>query len=329
MNWETLLNISFFMFVAATVIYMLYAARLVKQAVRYGYLIAAIGCGLELVGMIMRYREGDYVPLSNTYEVLVFFSWCMVAIYLVIEKIYKIRAVGAFVMPLALISLGIASLLPERARQLEPLVPALQSQWLTFHVVTCFISYAALAVAFSVSLMYLFLLKREKNLKSADEKYTSSRFLWVVSGGIAVSFGLLSWLIRGAMAGVVVVIAVAAVGYLLRLVAGRWGARQGNELEQLGDLNYKMVTFGVLLLGLGIISGAMWANSAWGRYWGWDPKETWSLITWLYYLTILHLRFAYGVSRTRMAVFSLIGLFLVVFTFIGVNYLLSGLHAYG
>jgi len=329
MNWETLLNISFIMFVAATVIYMLYAARLVGKAVKAGFYIAAAGCVLEMVGIVMRWQVGGYVPLSNTYEVLVFFSWCMVAIYLVIEKLYKIRAVGAFVMPLALISLGIASVLPEQAREAAPLVPALQSQWLTFHVVTCFISYAALAVAFSVSLMYLFLLKREKKLKAADAKYASSRFLWVISVGIAVSFGLLSWLIRGAAAGVIVVIAIAVLGYLLRVVAGRWGTKQGNELEILGDLNYKTVTFGVLLLGLGIISGAMWANSAWGRYWGWDPKETWSLITWLYYLTVLHLRFAYGISRTRMAVFSLIGLFLVVFTFIGVNYLLSGLHAYG
>ncbi len=329
MSWQLLLNASFFLYVAATVIYMLYAARLVRRVVTVGYALAVLGCLLELAGIILRWRVGGYVPLSNTYEVLVFFSLCMVAIYLVVERIYKIRAVGAFVMPLALIALGIASLLPEQAREAAPLVPALQSQWLTFHVVTCFIAYAALAVAFAASMMYLLLLKRGKLGTKTDAKYLSSRVLWGVAVGITVSFGLLAWLIKGQLAAILVMFGVAVGGYLLKLLAMRWGNKEESELEALGDLNHKMVTFGVLLLALGIISGAMWANSAWGRYWGWDPKETWSLITWLYYLTVLHLRFAYGVSRTRMAVLCLIGLFLVVFTFVGVNFLLAGLHAYG
>ncbi len=267
MIWEMLFVISFWLFVLATVIYMLYAARLIREKVLAGFIAAALGCLLELVGVLIRWHQGGYVPLSNTYEALVFFSWCIVVIYLVVERIYKVRTVGAYVMPLAVLSLGVSSLFPVHSKSTMPLVPALQSFWLPFHVVTCFIGYGAFAVSFGVSVMYLLKLR---GLKEKEEE----------------------------------------------------------KLATLGEINYRMITFGVLLLALGIMSGAVWANVAWGRYWGWDPKETWSLISWLYYLLVLHLRFAYGVSGRRFALLSLLGLVLVVFTFFGVNYLLSGLHAY-
>jgi cytochrome c-type biogenesis protein CcsB len=96
----------------------------------------------------------------------------------------------------------------------------------------------------------------------------------------------------------------------------------------LDELNYQMIIIGFVLLTLGIITGAVWARSAWGRYWGWDPKETWSLITWLVYAAVLHSRMMRGWRGKKMAVLSMIGFFCAIFTYLGVNFILSGLHSY-
>ncbi|UCF30190.1 MAG: c-type cytochrome biogenesis protein CcsB [bacterium] len=100
------------------------------------------------------------------------------------------------------------------------------------------------------------------------------------------------------------------------------------ELKVLDEVNYKSIAVGFPLLSLGIITGAAWANYAWGTYWSWDPKETWSLITWFVYAAYLHARFTRGWQGTRAAVLSIVGFVAVVFTYFGVNFLLSGLHSY-
>ncbi|HNR14850.1 MAG TPA: cytochrome c biogenesis protein CcsA, partial [Thermodesulfobacteriota bacterium] len=100
------------------------------------------------------------------------------------------------------------------------------------------------------------------------------------------------------------------------------------ESEKLEDMNYKAIAIGFPMLTLGIITGAAWANYAWGSYWSWDPKETWSLITWFVYATFLHARVVRGWKGKRAAVLSIIGFIAVLFTYFGVNYLLSGLHSY-
>jgi len=100
------------------------------------------------------------------------------------------------------------------------------------------------------------------------------------------------------------------------------------SLTVLDELTYQVIMFGFLFLTIGIITGAVWANSAWGRYWGWDPKETWSLITWLIYAGLLHARMMRGWQGRRIAYFSILGFLAVLFTYFGVNYL-PGLHSYG
>jgi cytochrome c-type biogenesis protein CcsB len=97
----------------------------------------------------------------------------------------------------------------------------------------------------------------------------------------------------------------------------------------LDDVTYRMIAIGWPLLTGGIITGAVWANSAWGTYWGWDPKETWSLITWFIYAIYLHARYVRGWKGTQMAVISAVGFLAVIFTYLGVNLVLSGLHSYG
>lgn len=100
------------------------------------------------------------------------------------------------------------------------------------------------------------------------------------------------------------------------------------SLKVLDDLNYRSLTFGFPMLTLGIITGAVWAEYAWGRYWGWDPKETWSLITWFLYAALLHQRLTVGWRGKKAAIMAIIGFFAVLFTFLGVNLLLPGLHTY-
>ena len=110
-----------------------------------------------------------------------------------------------------------------------------------------------------------------------------------------------------------------------------------NEISELGKLkllqsidnwSYPIISLGFLFLTIKIISGGVWANEAWGSYWSWDPKETWSLITWFVYATLLHARLMRGWRGKRIAVFSMIGFAAVLFTYFGVNYL-PGLHSYG
>ena len=100
------------------------------------------------------------------------------------------------------------------------------------------------------------------------------------------------------------------------------------SLDTLDSINYKCLTFGFPLMTLGIISGAVWANSAWGGYWRWDPKETWALITWFWYAALLHGRLSIGWRGRRAAIFAIIGFVALVFSFLGVNLLLDGAHTF-
>jgi cytochrome c-type biogenesis protein CcsB len=100
------------------------------------------------------------------------------------------------------------------------------------------------------------------------------------------------------------------------------------SLNTLDEINYRCMTFGFPLLTVAIISGAIWAETAWGTYWSWDPKETWSLITWFIYAALLHGRLTTGWRGKRAAILAIIGFFFMLFTFLGVNLLMPGLHSY-
>lgn len=100
------------------------------------------------------------------------------------------------------------------------------------------------------------------------------------------------------------------------------------SLETLDSINYRCLTIGFPLMTMGIVTGAVWANSAWGGYWRWDPKETWALITWFLYAALLHGRLTVGWRGRRAAIFAIIGFLCLLFTFLGVNLLLSDAHSF-
>ena len=98
--------------------------------------------------------------------------------------------------------------------------------------------------------------------------------------------------------------------------------------EKLDMISYRAVALGFLFLTIVIVTGAIWAEQAWGSYWSWDPKETWSLVTWIIYALYLHLRISRGWKNRSAAIFAVIGFICVIFTYIGVNTFLPGIHSY-
>ena len=98
--------------------------------------------------------------------------------------------------------------------------------------------------------------------------------------------------------------------------------------EKLDVISYRSVSLGLLFLTFTIVTGAIWAERAWGSYWSWDPKETWSLVTWLVYAAYLHLRLRRGWQGKSAAIFAVVGFVCVMFTYLGVNTFLPGIHSY-
>ncbi len=244
---------------------------------RLGTIVTAVGFAVHTIAIVLRWVESyslgiGHAPFSNLYESLIFFAWTVILLYLIMEWRTKNRTLGAFVTPLAFLALAYASFSPNIRSHIQPLIPALKSNWLISHVITCFFGYAAFGLSFGISIMYL--LKRLDN----DEKEN----------------------------------------LFLKLIP---------EKGVLDELNYQMVVIGFLMLTLGIITGSVWAHSAWGSYWSWDPKETWSLITWLIYASVLHSRMVRGWKGKKIAILCFIGFSCVLFTYFGVNYL-AGLHSY-
>jgi len=280
MNSSLLLSITTFAYLVCALFY------LAGVIFRYRPLLVSggfVGLGALLIqtaGILLRWKESyalgyGHAPLSNLYESLVFAAWAIMLIYLIFEFRTKQRALGVFPALFSFLAMAYASFSPQVDSKIQPLVPALKSNWLIAHVIACFLGYAAFAVAAGVSILYLVRKSSTANPHPAG---------------------------------------------VLALIP---------EPRQLDEFNYQLILFGFLWLSLGIITGSVWANSAWGSYWSWDPKETWSLITWLIYAALLHSRSVQGWRGRKVAWLSLLGFVCVLFTYFGVNFLLSGLHSYG
>jgi cytochrome c-type biogenesis protein CcsB len=248
-----------------------------------GTVAAVIGFTGHTTALILRWKTSydmgiGHAPMTNYYESLIFFAWAIVLLYLIMEWRIKSRSLGAFVLPFAFFAMAYASLSPAMDTRIRPLIPALQSNWLTSHVFTCFLGYAAFTAACGLAIMHL--------IRSGD--------LANKANGAAGSIKVI-------------------------------GRLPGSDI--LDELIYQSVVLGFVFLSIGIITGAVWAHYAWGSYWSWDPKETWSLITWLIYAAILHVRFIRGWRGRRVAWLTILGFCSVLFTYLGVNYLPS-LHSY-
>jgi len=406
----------------STVFYILYLLWRNEKVRWIGFGLAAIGTAMQTAALILRWMAAGWAhpPFTNLYESLVFFAWGIVLVYLIVELKSNVKIAGAFVVPIACMAMGLASLNPEK--EIQPLLPALQSIWLHMHVMFASIGYAAFLVSFVFSVLYLYKdglpLSR---FTAASGAFTVFGILAVaraaifrasflvprvtfahgklvkipIEGGGPTDFvqtevpGLgaimLAALIFGAITLIVSIylfksdpeekknrtvitihavhfiimtyvifhymlmaarnddIAISAAPYSFAMLLFAWlmglvvvilYARMGILKSALPDARaldryaHRSIMVAFPIMTLVIVTGSIWANQAWGRYWGWDPKETASLVTWIIYLLYLHTRVTHGWTGRRTAYIAIIGFVSVVFTYLGVNLLLAGLHAY-
>jgi ABC-type transport system involved in cytochrome c biogenesis permease subunit len=252
-KYELFLNISLGCYFFAAVLLIASLLFSIKNLQKAGFVAFVFAITFNLVSFLSRWYVSAYIPMSNTYETLILFSLLISLIYLSLLKYdrHKFIATGSSLMCVIIIAL--TSLIDSTVR---PLVPALQSNWLTIHVLFCFISYAVFAIVF-----------------------------------------------------------ITAIVALINRI----------NFEQ---LIYKLILFAYTFLSLGIITGSIWAETAWGGYWSWDPKETWALITLLIYTIFLHLYKDGKIKGKSYYWLAITGFVFIVFTYLGVNYLLPGLHSY-
>jgi len=248
---------------------------------------------LFTITLFSRWVGEGYFPLSNLYESLIFLSWSISSIQLLIETKTQSRLIGAISTPLIFLISGFSSLtLPVEMQKALPLVPSLQSNWLMMHVSMMMVSYATLIVGSLLSILYLAFIAFNKKENT----------------------------------GVIVEVIPSTVG------TSTINSNSYSKLSLLQTVDiwsYRIIGLGFPFLTIGIISGAVWANEAWGSYWSWDPKETWALITWLVFAIYLHARLIKGWQGQKAALVGSCGFFVIWICYLGVNFLGKGLHSYG
>jgi cytochrome c-type biogenesis protein CcsB len=345
-------------YVFAMIVYITYLAFKKNPVGILATTVTIIGFLSQTLALILRWKETADLsgmsflrsaPLTNLYESLIFFVWCLILGYLIIEFKFKNRSFGAFITPVAALVLAFIDL-SGVSKEIQPLVPALKSNWLLAHVTMSFISYAAFAVSFSTGIMYLIVTTEKRNEPSYIFWTLTSGIFVIVMASMAIDFltfkvsvkpevfvrsylfkstflnasgvvKLLSWLVS---AGILYL--SWRYGYVLKTVITKFNV----TADMLDEITYKSIAIGFPIFTLGgLIFGAVWAEQAWGVYWSWDPKETWSLITWFIYAFYLHSRMIRGWRGRKVAIVAVVGFMAVIFTYLGVNLLLSGLHSYG
>jgi cytochrome c-type biogenesis protein CcsB len=488
-------GISTMAYISAMMIYIAYLAFKNKTIGIVATVFTITGFILHTLAIISRWVEFknkfdlDWlrsVPLTNLYESLTFFVWCLILGYLIIEFKFKNRSFGAFIMPIAGLTLAFIDVFGI-SKDIQPLVPALKSNWLLAHVTMSFIAYSAFAIASGTGLMYListtekdenrllfwiifclftilfaltsqnqqtiplwiasfaFVIATDVKLNIDIAKYLSPRktdqnrnLLKTVLTVIAISLVTIAAIFvfiqlvklqlikadeaaklkhlniperaptfKGSAMGIVgllffislvlvkylvlrkefylfwtltsgffvvvltallfdvavfkligvqipqeesmflratflnpspiVVILTCIASIIIIYLFWRYGqvfkkiiSAFKLSIDFLDDITYRMITIGFPIFTIGgLIGGAVWADRAWGTYWSWDPKETWSLILWFIYAFYLHSRMIKGWRGKKVAIVAVIGFMAVIFTYLGVNLLLSGLHAYG
>jgi cytochrome c-type biogenesis protein CcsB len=247
-----------------------------------------------------RWVESGYFPLSNLYESLLFFTWGITFLSLILESLTSLTLLGAISTPLSMFIVGFATLsLPDGMQKAAPLVPALKSNWLMMHVSIMMFSYSTLIIGSLLSIVFLILTRgKQINLKGSS---VGNINIQGSTTDLQLEYELQDGILE----------------------------KKLNLLESLDNLSYRIIGLGFPLLTIGIIAGAVWANEAWGSYWSWDPKETWALITWLVFAAYLHTRITKSWQGKGPAVLASLGFVVVWICYLGVNFLGKGLHSYG
>nr|YP_009399065.1 cytochrome c biogenesis protein ccs1 [Taenioma perpusillum]ARW68462.1 cytochrome c biogenesis protein ccs1 [Taenioma perpusillum] len=305
---QNLNNISFLLLLIALIIswsnLLVINTKLIQKITQILTLITTLCLSGTL---ITRWIINHYFPLSNLYESLIFLAWSILFIGMIIEFKSKSRIVSAITIPTALLIIAFTSLsIPSSMKVASPLVPALRSNWLMMHVTMMMISYSILIIGSLLSVLFLVIsYGKDIKIKGNSNNHNSSILLEYkanYSQDILIKKDTNKFLYK---------------------------FKQINLLESIDNLSYRIIGLGFPFLTIGIISGAVWANEAWGTYWSWDPKETWALITWIIFAIYLHSRLNQSWQGKKPALLASLGFIIVWICYLGVNFLGKGLHSYG
>ena len=306
---QILAHTSFFLLFSITLIYWVKFLYINNKTLDFSGKIGMIIAFLLItIFLSLRWILSKHFPLSNLYESSMFLSWSLTLIHSILEIKNKNSWLGIVTAPSAMLAHGFATLgLPKDMQQSLPLVPALQSHWLMMHVTTMILSYSALLCGSLLAITMWVVTATKQNNFSAIEYHTNS-FLYFSQNRSKLKIENSNDSQKTL--------------YFINL-------RKWQIIDELDNYSYRIISLGFPLLTIGILSGAVWANEAWGSYWNWDPKETWALITWLIFAVYLHTRLIKGwrtKQSTRIASF---GFFIIWICYLGVNLLGKGLHSYG
>nr|AUT84629.1 cytochrome c biogenesis protein [Olea europaea subsp. cuspidata] len=261
--------------------------------------------------LVTRWIYSGHFPLSNLYESLIFLSWSLSLIHIVPYFKKNQNFLSAIIGPSAIFTQGFAtSGLLTQIHESEILVPALQSEWLIMHVSMMILGYAALLCGSLLSVALLVIAVR-KNRKF----FFTSNNLLNLNGSFF--FGEIEYMNERSN--------------VLQNTSffSPKNYYRSQFIQQLDYWSYRVISLGFIFLTIGILSGAVWANEAWGSYWSWDPKETWAFITWIVFAIYLHIRTNIKWKGINSAIVASIGFLIIWICYFGVNLLGIGLHSYG
>ncbi len=264
-----------------------------RRAGNIGMSLTWLAFGLLVVALIARAAWAGRAPWGNMYEYSLASAAAITGVFLVVSLRRDVRWLGLLVTMASLITLGVAVLL--LYNDSPQLVPALKSYWLAIHVSAAIISGGAFTVGAAATILYLAADRAERDAAGSGPSPLTG--------------------FRGSLRGA-------------NSRSAAWVAARVPDSQTLDGIAYRTNAFLFPLWTFAVIAGSIWAEDAWGRYWGWDPKETWAFITWLVYAGYLHARATAGWRGRKAAVLGLIGFACFLINFFGVNLFASGLHSY-
>ena len=274
--------------------------RIAAVALTYAGVLA------HLASVITRGFAAGRVPWGNMYEYSSIVGLLVVAGYLVVERVSKVRSLGGFALGAAVLAMAGATMVYVTP---GPLVPALNSYWIRIHVVAAMTGSSLFILGFVFTLLYLVRDRKERREAARAVAEPAPALAAVGGGGLPHDLAASpdepeprpdpeprpGWLPAAAV---------------------------------LDRLAYRTIAFGFPIWTFAVIAGAIWAEQAWGRYWGWDPKEVWSFITWVVFAAYLHARATVGWRGRRAAVIAVVGFAALAFNLYAVNLVIPGLHSY-
>nr|YP_009033775.1 protein involved in cytochrome c biogenesis [Roya anglica]AHZ11158.1 protein involved in cytochrome c biogenesis [Roya anglica] len=310
---KTLIEFCFVIFLLIT--FLCWIRVILYKSIQLQYLtkISMLLGSLSLTSLlIIKWLLTDHLPLSNLYESSLFLSWSLTLVYLFLDKKIDNAWIDAITGPTVMITYTFATLgLPKTMQESTALVPALQSNWLMMHVTMMILSYGTLLFG---SLLAVTLL----TLSYSTEKFNS--FLFTNDQHSQQPYTTLKNTYFTNIDNI-------NNREIIEIVC--FNSEKALLINQIDYWSYRIIGIGFPLLTIGILSGAVWANEAWGSYWSWDPKETWALITWIIFAIYLHIRMTKGLNGVVPALVASLGFCVVWMCYLGVNLLGKGLHSYG